>query len=67
MLREGWIILPTGGYCYGVEAIPKDHRHVELHGGFATREQAVRLTQTLREEFTDYDTIEVVKIETPAA
>ena len=63
-----WILLPYGnGYCWGVEAHPKNHLHVELHGGFASRTEAVICKQTLSRDFDDYELIEVVKIETPAA
>jgi hypothetical protein len=62
-----WITGPFKGYWYGVEAVPKDHRLVELHGGFGKRQEAIDHANYLRREFEDYETITVVKIETVGA
>ena len=61
-----WILLPFGdGYCWGVEACPKDHRHVELHGGFKSEAEAEACKRRLVAEFSDYEYVKVVRIETP--
>lgn len=62
-----YILLPgslSGGYSFGVEAGPS-HGGVELHGGFRTREHADRYAKALRDEYSDYEYVKVVKIETP--
>jgi len=64
-MRKSYILLPEGGYCYGVEAHSRNP-FVELHGGFASYDAAYEHACELRAEFDDYTTIVVVKIETPA-
>ena len=64
-MRKSYILLPEGGYCYGVEAHSRNP-FVELHGGFASYEAAYEHACKLRADFSDYTTIVVVKIETPA-
>ena len=56
------------GYPFGVMAYPLNPMHgAELHGPFATRDKAEAHVRGLREEFSDYVAIVVVKIETPVA
>ena len=62
-----WILLPPGGYSYGVEARGKGWRNVELHGGFKTYEEADARRARLLREYSDYEYAKVVKIETPEA
>ena len=61
-----WIMLPPGGYCYGVEARGKGWDKVELHGGFNTFEEAFDYSRVLLRKYSDYEYAYVVKIETPA-
>lgn len=60
-----WILLPAGGYCFGIEARGKGRDNVELHGGFKTWEEAYDHKRYLEAEFSDYSYVKVVKIETP--
>ena len=60
------ILLPQGGYCYGVEA-HSANPFVELHGGFKTVTDAAAYRDKLLAEYSDYTSVKVVKIETPAA
>lgn len=60
-----WIMLPSGGYCYGVEARGKGWKEAELHGGFKTYARAAQERDRLLREYEDYEYAKVVKIETP--
>lgn len=66
---EDWkyIMLPKGPYPFGVEAGHKEGDLVELHGGFTTKEAAEKYAAEMRETFSDYAYIKIVKIETPRA
>jgi hypothetical protein len=66
-LKPSYIMLPTGGYFYGVEARGKGWDSVELHGGFKTRGTAEVYRINLLTEYDDYDYAKVVKIELPEA
>lgn len=65
MYEQSWIILPSAGYCFGVEARGKGRAYAELHGGFSTFAEADRKKRELLAEFDDYAYVKVVKIETP--
>ena len=52
-MRKSCILLPEGGYCYGVEAHSRNP-FVELHGGFASYDAAYKHACELRAEFGDY-------------
>jgi len=67
MREEHYILLPPGGYCYGVEAGHKSGDIVELHGGFRTITDAAVCRDRLITEYSDYAYVKVVKIETPEA
>lgn len=62
-----WIMLPSGGYPYGVEAGPSVGDQIELHGGFTTFQEAEAHRDFLLHEYGDYAYAKVVKIETPEA
>lgn len=58
-----WIMLPPGGYPYGVEA--GGSAGVELHGAFETEEKASQYRTWLLGKYEGYDYAKIVKIETP--
>lgn len=66
-MTESYILLPKGGYCYGVEAGHASGEITELHGGFKTRDQALSAAKQLLLKYSDYAYAKVVKIETPQA
>lgn len=66
--REQYYLLidPNAPYQYGVilgSASPTD----ELHGPFATRENAQKFVLSMLTEYTDYTSSKIVKIELPQA
>jgi hypothetical protein len=63
--QSRWLMLPKGGYSYGVEAGHNDGTTVELHGGFRTYAKAAQVRDRLLRDYTDYEYAKVVKIETP--
>ena len=63
--RSNWILVPKGGYCYGVEC-HSANPYVEIHGGFRSQGDALEHAAKLARDFADYTLIQVVKIETPS-
>lgn len=67
MKLKNYLLLDRkGGYPYGVIAEHKDRDGLdELHGPFATWNQALEYKSELRAEFSDYGEIRICKIEVP--
>lgn len=73
MTSKRYLVLDaTKGYPFGVLAgpsVPMQNGSPtnELHGPFASREDAVEYIRDLKAEYSDYEEFTVVKIEVPAA
>lgn len=65
-LYRRWLMLDRDrGYPYGVLVGPSLADKDELHGPFATEDEARSFARELLREFSDYQYANVVKIEVP--